>query len=100
MLPERFQDKSEQLERALARSEDACTAAIREAFDARERATELQLMVDNLEAKVPANTSAEAAVIGKNDHDRIAELEEALKVALVERDGALRTLCEIKSCFA
>ena len=49
---------------------------------------------------MPGNTSAEAAVIGKNAHDRIPELKEALKAALVEGDGALRTLCEIKSCFA
>jgi hypothetical protein len=51
----------------------------------RDGANELQLMVDDLEVNVPGNTSAEAAVIGKNDHDRIPELEEALKVALVER---------------
>jgi hypothetical protein len=83
-----------ELEHALARSEDACTAAIRETFVAREQAIELQKRVDELGGKT--TEESEGLVVRQDDHNKIAELESALKVVLTERDEALRTMCEIK----
>ena len=64
------------LEHALARSEDACTAAIRETFAAREQVIDLQKRMDELEGKRPIEESGKMK-IRQDNHNKIVELESA-----------------------